>query len=304
MQRRKTASTIMELFLEEKQAENLSESTLRLYRIHIADYIASLDDDSAASLSLSSYQRYVVELQDDDEKRDVTVTSYCRSIRAFLYWAQAEGYIEQFQIKLPRYQKTIKRCYTDEEMKKLLAAPDEKCQETEYLCYIFVNLAAATGLRLSSLLALRVRDIEGDGWLYVDKTKSRRGQKIKLNPNIQKLLRKYIAEFALNKDDFLFANGDGRPYHKCTMSHMIYEYNIERGVEQTGVHRFRHTFARNYYRQTHDAYGLSKILGHAAVTTTEAYLRDLGEEDYYTEMTYNPQQQFAAKHTRRGRMRS
>ena len=44
------------------------------------------------------------------------------------------------------------------------------------------------------------------------------------------------------------------------------------------LHRFRHTFATNYYKQTHDIVGLKLLMGHSSLKMTLQYLRSLPDE--------------------------
>jgi len=43
-------------------------------------------------------------------------------------------------------------------------------------------------------------------------------------------------------------------------------------------HAFRHCFAVSYIRRGGDIYRLSRILGHASISTTQLYLRSMGIE--------------------------
>jgi integrase/recombinase XerD len=43
-------------------------------------------------------------------------------------------------------------------------------------------------------------------------------------------------------------------------------------------HAFRHCFAVTYVRRGGDIYRLSRLLGHASITTTQRYLRSMGIE--------------------------
>jgi integrase/recombinase XerD len=43
-------------------------------------------------------------------------------------------------------------------------------------------------------------------------------------------------------------------------------------------HAFRHCFAVTYIRRGGDIYRLSRILGHASISTTQIYLRSMGIE--------------------------
>ncbi|MBK9331676.1 MAG: tyrosine-type recombinase/integrase [Ignavibacteria bacterium] len=50
------------------------------------------------------------------------------------------------------------------------------------------------------------------------------------------------------------------------------------------LHRFRHTFATNYYKQTHDIVGLQKVMGHTSIKMTLQYLRSLPDEHVVEQM--------------------
>ena len=49
------------------------------------------------------------------------------------------------------------------------------------------------------------------------------------------------------------------------------------------AHRFRHTFASEFYRRHKDLLALRNLLGHTKIEVTERYLRSLGVEYGTTE---------------------
>lgn len=297
-----TIQETVQEFLDEKKALNLSKETRKEYLIHINQFIEVSGIDHISEVDKEAYQRYVDCLKADVKKNDVTVASYCRSIRVFLYWAMDNEYIRHFKVRLPKYQTKVKRCYKDEELKALLRKPQKHCSETEYISWVFVNLICATGMRLKSARNIRVADVQ-DEWIFIDRTKNKHGMQLYLNPDMRRILRHYITVFRLQDEDYLFCTAEKGQYTTYAMEKMIERYNRSRGIEQTGIHRMRHTFARNYYLQTKDVYALSKLLGHSSVSVTENYLRDLGMETFCSEVSYNPQQAFVQPvKRRRGRM--
>lgn len=54
--------------------------------------------------------------------------------------------------------------------------------------------------------------------------------------------------------------------------------NVGKFSDEINIHRFRHTFATNYYTQTHDLVGLQKLMGHRSFKMTLSYLRSMPEE--------------------------
>lgn len=294
-------NTVFREFEAEKSAMNLSTETLKTYVAHVKAFQKYVDVKTVEDITPDAYRQFVLAMQSNGTK-DTTITSYCRGVRAFCYWLMDTGYIDRFAIRLPKYQKPVKRCYTDEDLRKLLARPQRDCMEKEYLCWVFANVAISTGLRLTSILSLKASDIEGE-WLYADRTKNNRGLKLYLNAEMQRILRRYILLFDIS--GYLFCNAQGKPYNKSTMSHMMNQYNKSREVEATGIHRFRHTYARNYYLQTHDIFALSKLLGHSSIAVTQMYLTDIGMETLTVQNVYNPQRDFASeqKKKRRGKLK-
>ena len=69
---------------------------------------------------------------------------------------------------------------------------------------------------------------------------------------------------------------------KGNLYHNLYEYNKARGVERTGIHRYRHTFAKQWILNGGNVVTLSKILGHSSLDITQNYLNilvsDVGRE--------------------------
>lgn len=84
-----TIRRVYDYFLQEKRAENLSSDTLATYQLHIKSFL-TISDCWDMSTGLFSdmvkdlYQWWIEDLQEDENKKDVTVASYCRSVRAFI----------------------------------------------------------------------------------------------------------------------------------------------------------------------------------------------------------------------------
>lgn len=294
-------------FKEEKIANNLSEQTLQTYDLHIMHFLNSMDlisnDIITNFICIDIWNMWIDYMKNDEEKKDVTITSYARSVRAFLYWCMDNDFLEYFDIKLPKYQHTKKICYTDEELTLLLEKPEKGCSEVTYLSWVFINLSISTGLRLSSMLNIKISDYnKKEKTINITHTKNRESKIVLLNDNMSAILNKYISLFELSGDDYLFCTAEGSKLAKRSIQDYIYKYNKNKGVEKTSIHLFRHTFAKNYYLKTKDIYGLCNILGHTTVSTTENYLKDLDITDFNS-VAFNPQLEFTqSKKKRRGKL--
>ena len=63
---------------------------------------------------------------------------------------------------------------------------------------------------------------------------------------------------------------------------LLYFYNKNRGVATTGIHRYRHTFAKQWILNGGNVVTLSRLLGHSSLAITQNYINllvsDLAEE--------------------------
>lgn len=119
----KTSEELLELFLQEKQAFNLSSETISLYRYHCMQFVQSLGsvkkEPGYKVLTLESYKEFILKLRERNIK-DVSVASIARSVRTWLYWLMENNCINAFHIVIIKYQKTVPETYTDEELAILL----------------------------------------------------------------------------------------------------------------------------------------------------------------------------------------
>lgn len=58
---------------------------------------------------------YIVHLRNNKKVSEITINSYLRGIRAFLYYCMEHGCIMHFKIQLLKTEKNIKPTYTDNE---------------------------------------------------------------------------------------------------------------------------------------------------------------------------------------------
>jgi len=298
-----------DLFFDRKKSINLSDETLETYRLHIDNFMDAIGAYlSTDKITAEVWYDYISYLQEDDNKSEQTVLSYCRSVRAFLYFLMDENLSDNIQLKLPKASEKVKDIYTADEIKILLRKPEKGCSEVEYQTWVFINLIMSTGLRLSSALALTVSDYNAkENILIVNKTKQKKGQRLLLNKDMCNILNSYIRLFMLDNNSYLFPIAEGTALKKRSMQDNVATYNNSRNVKKTSIHLMRHTFASNYIRNGGDIYSLQHILGHSDIATTQKYLKSLDCDVRDIGTTYNPQLLYSSTRTnsnkkRRGKM--
>ena len=141
---------------------------------------------------------------------------------------------------------------------------------------MIVNFLLSTGIRHNSLVNIKIRDVDFDNSVvYVNTTKNRKPLIIPLNEDIVKILKEYLQYRGGGAEDWLFCSVYGKQLTRSSCYHAIWDYCHERGLEQTGVHRFRHTFAKKWATMGGSVVTLQKILGHSSLAITENYLNIL-----------------------------
>ena len=294
-----TTTQVLEMFLSEKKVSNLSPYTINLYRVHCGVFIRFLQDEAMKPVYIACnkdhYNRFILD-QQAQGKKAVSIASTARSIRSWLHWMMENNALDRYKVTIPAFQHTIPESYTDEELAILLEKPKGSCTEVEYETWVFINIAIATGLRLSSILSLKASDIVfSENIIVVNRTKNRKALSLVVNDELLSILKTYIRIFGISNDDFLFTTGEGNAVNRRTMEDFVQRYLSKRGVNKAKkIHAFRHTFARNHYLQTHDMYRLKELMGHSVISTTEAYLGTLGLETSKV-IEYNPQAKFIKK---------
>ena len=135
------------------------------------------------------------------------------------------------------------------------------------------NFLLSTGMRQHSLVNIKIKDLDFDNnVVYVNVTKNRKPLIIPLNADIKKILQEYLKHRKGDADEYLFCNVFGKQLVRSTAYRSFYDYNKARGVEKTGMHRYRHTFAKKWILMGGNVVTLQKILGHSSLEITQNYL--------------------------------
>lgn len=263
------------LYLENCRQRNLREGTISHYKQSYTQFKKFFDMDMLVSdFSAELYNKYVKYLKSTIEN-DVSINSYLRDLITTLHFLMNEGYVQSFKMQAIKLDKTHVETYTEDELRLLLKKPDmKKCGFSEYQCWVISNFLFSTGVRQRSLNSIQIKDVDFDNdVVYINVTKSRKPLLVPISRTMSKILKEYLKyrQFK-SKNDFLFCNVYGRQLTKSTGYHMLYCYNKERGVETTGIHRYRHTFAKQWILNGGDVVSLSKLLGHSSLDITQNYI--------------------------------
>ena len=181
--------------------------------------------------------------------------------------------------------------YSQEDIRRLMAAAASLSPTGTIRPLTFTTLfglLAATGMRISEALALRLPDVTDDG-LVIEKTKFKKSRLLPLHPSTRRALNAYLAvrlRVATGSDALLIGNtGEAVAYPTAIAIFLRLTRSLGlRGPTDCGgprIHDLRHTFAvrslegcpRSAIAVSRHIIGLSTYLGHAHVTDTYWYLQ-------------------------------
>jgi len=148
------------------------------------------------------------------------------------------------------------------------------CSERDYILFL---LGINTGLRVTDLLNLKIKEVKGKKKLIVKEGKTEKLRTIHL-VNIFKEINDYIE--ALEGTEWMFPSRKGDK----TISRIQAYRQLNKAAEMVdipdgiGTHTMRKTFGYWYYKQTKDVAALQNILNHSHPSITLKYIGITDEE--------------------------
>lgn len=257
-------------------------------------------------ITKKTVNQFILDCKEKLNIRDVTLNTYVRSLRTILYYFMEQGYMDSFKINAPKFDKSVIPTYTDEELKKLLKKPNMKgCDFITYRNYVICNFFMAVGCRTKSLINIKISDLDFDNnVVYLNTTKNRKPLIIPLSNTIRQILKQYLKIRKGNGDDYLFCSVYGEQITRTRLFNSMQDYNRKRGVEKSGLHRYRHTFAKKWILNGGNTIKLKEILGHSNLEMVTNYVNIFTEDLKEDFNIYNPLEGFSSKGNMNKNMRN
>ncbi|OOM75452.1 tyrosine recombinase XerC [Clostridium puniceum] len=262
-------------FIFNCRARNLRPATIQFYDNSIKSIYKFIDPKMRIKdITKATVDNFIIGCQNELDIKDITIHTYLRALKAILYYFMKIGYMEKFHIALIRYDKPLIETYTDEEVKLLLKKPNKnKCNFIEFRNWVICNTLYATGMRSSNLTNLKINEIDLDNNLISLKTtKNRKPLVIPITKSLQPILREYLAIRKGNESDYLFCSAYGNKISRDALNGSMKIYNNSRYVNKTEIHRWRHTFAKQWILNHGDIIKLQKILNHSNLDMVRNYV--------------------------------
>ena len=206
------------------------------------------------------------------------------ALRAFYKFAENEKLLPANiaeNLSLPRRWQRLPKALSNDEIKKLLAP--EKPETPESLCdQAILELAYASGLRLSELKNLRLEQLHLDAGFINVIGKGNKERVVPVGRTAVASLNRYIeagrSKLVTPKSPAnVFLTKRGTPFAAVTLWLHIKNRVRRAGVERNMTpHMLRHSFATHLLERGADLRVIQELLGHANISTTEIYTHVTG----------------------------
>jgi integrase len=252
----KTSATVAKAVAEwrEHAAVTLKPSTRRSAESHLRRHILPLlGEFPLTDLTVKRMQTFATTLG-SGKRTAKTIENVLLTLSAILSSARKWGYkvpeVALSDLSLPRKVKAKPRCYSADEMARIVSSADEPLST---ICFVL----CATGMRIGEVLALRTEDLDFTRRLIHVRSSVYAGTlgtpksdasiaSLPMPPVLATRLKSFLASKHYRQNDFrlLFANRRGRPFSANKLREKkLRPLLLSLGISLAGFHAFRHGVA-------------------------------------------------------------
>lgn len=242
----------------------------------------ALDIDSNSIINYLSYL-------DKNNYEKSTIVRKITSIKLFHKYLNEKYNIPDISTKIdkPRVRKKLPNILTIEEVDNLLNI--QLSNAYDFRNKAMLELMYSSGLRVSELVELKIKDIDLDNGYVKCFGKGSKERIVPIGELAVDYLKKYIYEYrdSMKKGYYtenVFLNNHGKKISRQGFFLIIKEIAKEKKIEKNITpHMLRHSFATHLLNNGADLRTIQEMLGHSSITTTQIYTNvstDILKENY------------------------
>ncbi|HYT49647.1 MAG TPA: tyrosine recombinase XerC, partial [Pyrinomonadaceae bacterium] len=274
-------------FLDHLRYErNVSAHTVRNYESDLRqffEYLAPTEDGKHIGPLISQIDHLTIRewlsTLHSDHKKKTSIARKLAALRTFFQFLVREGIVESNPAKIvatPRKEKKLPVHLSIEDAIRFIETPD---QETDFgkRDRAILELLYATGVRVSELTSINLRDIDFKNKLVRVFGKRQKERIVPFGEPAAKALRNYLAvreKLLMNapatKRDAqpLILNYQGTRMTARSVGRLVEKYiRLCAGIHDISPHALRHSFATHLLDSGADLRDIQELLGHARLST-------------------------------------
>lgn len=269
--------------------KGLSKNTIQSYRMDLGKFGNFIKAKEKGHITFT--KKDIIDYMDAMRENAYSAASICRtisSIKGLCKYLLLENLMTEDpteNLMSPRKWERVPKALSMGDIKALL---DSSADSTETGKKIpdktlgsrnaaMVELLYSSGLRVSELVNLEIKDINFGGGFIRVLGKGSKERVIPMNQRAMEKIKRYITDarpLLLGKkySEFLFVTGRGTAMTRQRFWQTINAYGKKLGME-ISPHTVRHSFATHLLEGGADLRSLQKMLGHSDISTTQIYTK-------------------------------
>lgn len=275
-----------------KVERKYSNKTILSYKDDLIEYNEFLGNNFTNILNIdmnivNNYMKYLYD-------RKITKYSISRklsSIRGLYNYLVREDIIKENhfnKIQNPKRELYLPKFLKDEELDKIFSVCNSN-NPTEERDTLIIELLYATGVRVSELVNIKIKDINREEKLIKVLGKGNKERMVIYNNHTKKALDTYLKDgynyFNKKSSEYLILNKNGNKLSERYIREIINKKVSQASLDiKISPHTLRHTFATDILENGADLMTVKELLGHESLNTTSIYTHITNEQ---IKKTYN-----------------
>ncbi len=202
-----------------------------------------------------------------------TVGRKLSSLRSFFRFLIKEGYIKVNPVDAitsPKQEKTLPKFLTEEDVVRLIEAPDRQTLKG-LRDHAILETLYSTGMRISELVSLTEEAVDFIGATVRVLGKGKKERVVPIGERALRAIRNYLAKRKV-ASHFIFLNKNKKPLSARGFRKEMDKYiRLISLKEHISPHTLRHSFATHLLNRGADLRSVQELLGHANLSTTQIY---------------------------------
>lgn len=265
-------------YLVELEIRNYSPNTIKTYNSIINNFYKFLQNEEKLfddRQFLRIFKRYIQHLKRDKEVTQNYIYLVTVVVKKFLEFNHIYFLDE---ISAPKRTKSLPKSLNEKEVQDLIEAvtynPESDNENQKIIKSrdkLILTLLYSSGLRVSELVNLIVKDIDFEERTILIRGKGDKDRVVLFDKNAKLLILEYLN---LRKTDskHLFTNRRGNPLTPRYVQLMIKKYGEKAGItKKVTPHVLRHSYATHLLKNGVDIRVIQQLLGHSSLSTTQIY---------------------------------
>lgn len=251
--------------MDAMQVRGFSVRTHQSYLSAVRD-LARYYHRSPAQLNTSELQAYFLYLVKERGLSGASCRLYLNGIR-FLYLQVLNWDAFKVELHAPKAAQRIPELLTRVEVGQILSA----CKNTKHR--MMLTTCYGCGLRVSELVALKVRDIDSERQLLrIEQGKGAKDRQVILSPSLLEQLRDYWRRYRPTL--WLFPRRESQIALDVSTPQKVFTVAKRRvGIDKVGgIHSLRHAYATHQLEAGLPVHQLQRLLGHQNLQSTLRYV--------------------------------